>query len=87
MTAHRNALGQPVGAPLAMAFPRSRPPNTAMAGRYCSVIPTDVAAHASGLFDVLRADGAGRNWTYLPYGPFDTLVELRNWMLATRTMP
>jgi RimJ/RimL family protein N-acetyltransferase len=87
MTDHHNALGQPVGAPLPMAFPRQRPPTTAMPGRYCSVIPTDVAAHATGLFDALRADGEGRNWTYLPYGPFDTLAELRNWMQATCTGP
>lgn len=85
MTDHHNALGQPVGAPLAMAFPRPRPPNTTMSGRYCSVILTDVAAHATGLFDALCAGQEGQNWTYLPYGPFNTLVELRNWMQATCT--
>ena len=58
-----------------------------MTGRYCSVVATDVAAHASGLFDALRADQEGRNWTYLPYGPFDTLDQLRTWMLASCAGP
>lgn len=73
MPDHHNAFGQPIGAPLTMAFPRPRPPTTAMTGRFCSVVPTDIEAQAGGLFDALRADSQGRNWTYLPYGPFETL--------------
>ncbi len=83
MTDSRNPHGQPIGAPLAMAFPRPLPPKTPMSGRYCSLVPTDIDAHASGLFDAFSADQPGRNWTYLPYGPFTHTSEFRHWMEQT----
>ncbi len=85
MNEHRNPLGQAVGVPLTMEFPRPRPPATPMNGDFCSVVPLDIEGHASALFDAFSADGQGRNWTYLPYGPFDTPVALRNWMQTTCT--
>lgn len=85
MDDQRNALGQAVGAPLNLAFPRPRPTPIPMPGRFCSVVPTDVDAHAAGLFAAFDADTQGRGWTYLPYGPFKTLVDLRSWMRATCT--
>ena len=54
-----------------------------MVGRYCSVVATDVAAHARVLFDAFSADTHGGNWTYLPYGPFDAADALRGWMQAS----
>ncbi len=87
MNGHHNSLGQAIGAPLHMTFPRPRPPATPMTGRFCSVVPTDVANHASALFDAFSADTQGGNWTYLPYGPFDTVEALRDWMQATCTGP
>ncbi len=85
MTDQRNVLGQPIGTPLTSVFPRPRPPMTSLVGRYCSVVPTDVAAHAGDLFEAFGADRDGRNWTYLPYGPFEVLADFRNWMQATCT--
>lgn len=83
MQTHHNPLGQAVGAPLEMVFPRPRPPPTPMKGRFCSVVPTDVASHASALFGAFGADQHGGNWTYLPYGPFDHLDAFRGWMQTT----
>jgi RimJ/RimL family protein N-acetyltransferase len=83
MTDIRNPLGQPIGAALVTAFPRPLPPTTSMSGRYCSLVPTDVAAHASGLFDAFSTDQSGRNWTYLPYGPFTGAAPFRQWMEQT----
>jgi RimJ/RimL family protein N-acetyltransferase len=51
-----------------------------MAGRYCRVEPLDPARHAEDLFRANALDAAGRNWTYLSYGPFPTVDTYRAWM-------
>lgn len=85
MNAQTNSLGQAIGTPLHMAFPRPRPPAKPLQGRFCSVVPTDVCGHGGDLFDAFSADTQGGNWTYLPYGPFDTLGALQSWMQTTCT--
>jgi RimJ/RimL family protein N-acetyltransferase len=69
---HTNRLGQPVGAELAGWSPRLRPPHTALDGRLCRLEPLDLDRHAEALHRAYAADAEGRNWTYLPYGPFDS---------------
>ena len=76
---HRNALGQPIGAPLPDWTERKRPPRTPMAGRFCRLEPLDPARHAPELFEAAQHDREGRNWTYLPVGPFETLAAFRTW--------
>ncbi len=83
MSDFRNELGQPIGAPVTGSFPRPEPPRTTMAGRTCSVVPLEVEAHAEGLFAAFREDGENRIWTYLPYGPFETLDAFIAWMQGT----
>jgi RimJ/RimL family protein N-acetyltransferase len=51
-----------------------------MEGRYCRIEPLDPARHAEDLFAAFTEDREGRIWTYLPYGPFATLADLRAWM-------
>lgn len=80
---HHNSLGQPIGAPLAVTLPRPRIPHTAMTGRWAQVVPTDPAAHSPALYDVFARDTDGRNWTYLPYGPFDSLSAFMDWLVPT----
>lgn len=75
-----NTLGQPIGAPIDTDFPRPMPPKTPMTGRFCSVIPTSPDAHSEALFSAFQKDTNGRNWTYLPYGPFDRLEDFQNWL-------
>lgn len=77
-----NALGQPIGLPVTGDFPRPTPPYTPMEGRYCSVVPLDVNRHAPGLFRAFANDKDGRNWTYLPYGPFDSEPQFEDWARA-----
>ena len=77
-----NALGQPIGAPVAGTFPRPRPPHSPMVGHFASVVPLDPDAHAAALFDADRLDAEGASWTYLPYGPFESLDAYRRWMDA-----
>ena len=75
-----NALGQPVGAPVEGSFPLPRPPRAAMAGRHVTVAPLDVAAHGPALWQTFAAAADPRDWTYLPYGPFDGEQGFLSWL-------
>jgi RimJ/RimL family protein N-acetyltransferase len=79
MTDHRNHLGQPIGAPLSNWTARPHPPRSVMTGRFCRLEPLDAARHAEPLYDALQHDVEGRNWTYLPVGPFKTFDTFRAW--------
>ena len=78
----QNAFGQPIGDPVpnwqAPPFPGGR----VLTGRTCVLEPLHPERHARDLFEANRADD-GRMWTYLPYGPFETLDEYRAWLAAT----
>ena len=80
MAEHFNQLGQPIGFPLPHWTPRPRPPRSAMEGRFCIVEPIDPARHAADLHAANFLDQQGRNWTYLPYGPFARLEDYRLWL-------
>ncbi len=82
-TFRANALGQPIGEPLPDWSGCSPPPRTDMAGRYCRIEPIDPERHAAPLFAANAADREGRQWTYMPYGPFATLDSYIGWMNAT----
>ncbi len=85
MSDHKNALGQPIGAPLDVTLPRPCPPRTPMVGRAVTLVPLDPAAHAQALYDAFVADADNRIWTYLPYGPFTSLADFRAWVDKTCT--
>lgn len=51
-----------------------------MEGRFCRVEPLDPQRHAADLFAANSADKDGRNWTYLPYGPFAAIADYRRWV-------
>jgi RimJ/RimL family protein N-acetyltransferase len=53
-----------------------------MIGRFCRVEPLDVRLHARDLYAANLADVEHRNWTYLPYGPFETLDSYVQWVAA-----
>ncbi len=78
-----NALGQPIGQPVLDWQPASPPPCTPMEGTFCRVEPLDVDRHASSLFKAFLMDEDQRNWTYLPYGPFETESDLHEWMVTS----
>ncbi|HIC79852.1 MAG TPA: GNAT family N-acetyltransferase, partial [Kiloniellaceae bacterium] len=73
----------PLGEPLPGWTPRPVPPRSALEGRFCRVEPLDPEGHVGDLFTAYTADPDGRSWTYLPYGPFADLAELKAWMQAT----
>ena len=78
MAEHVNHLGQPIGFPLPEWTARQRPPRTAMAGRFCVVEPADPSRHAADLHTAYLLDKEGRNWTYLPHGPFARFEDYRD---------
>jgi len=80
MSGNRNRLGQPVGAPLPGWRPPRFPRREAMEGRYARLEPLDPEHHAADLYEANALDAEGRNWTYLPYGPFESLDAYRAWM-------
>ena len=47
--------------------------------------PLDPARHAAALHAANTRDASGRNWTYLPYGPFPTPEAYRQWAEGVAT--
>jgi RimJ/RimL family protein N-acetyltransferase len=80
MTDRTNDLGQPIGAPLPGWEKRPLPSRTPMEGRTCRLVPLDVGAHAADLYEAMGRDAEGRNWTYLPVGPFPEFEGFRAWL-------
>lgn len=77
---HTNHLGQVVGDAVPDWRPPPLPPDEPMHGRLCRVERLDPDRHAEPLFEANRLDTEQRNWTYLPYGPFDSAAAYRRWI-------
>jgi RimJ/RimL family protein N-acetyltransferase len=77
-----NALGQPVGPPVAGWIPPIPPPREHMIGQLCRLEPLDAGRHAAQLFAANAIDRDGYNWTYLPYGPFETEAAYTAWVTS-----
>ncbi len=73
-------LGQAVGFVVSDWRPPQVPSGETMEGRFCRLDRLDPDAHASSLYSANALDVAGRMWTYLSYGPFDTFESYRAWM-------
>ncbi|UCV23018.1 GNAT family N-acetyltransferase [Ferribacterium limneticum] len=78
-----NSLGQPIGFPISNWQAATRPLPKVLTGRFSQLEPLDASIHADDLFAAFKLDREGRNWSYLPYGPFDSLGALANWMRAS----
>jgi RimJ/RimL family protein N-acetyltransferase len=83
MTGQReNEFGQPIGAPLPNWSPRPLPPRIPIEGRFCRVEPLEPDRHAGDLVAANSDDTDGRNWTYLPYGPFPSFDPYREYLVT-----
>ncbi|KZZ45904.1 MAG: GNAT family N-acetyltransferase [Saccharospirillaceae bacterium] len=82
MTVYMNTLGQPIGEPLpdwqACPQPKAKP----LSGRFCRLEKMDIEQHAEQLFRAYALDQAGKNWTYLAYGPFVDFSAFKNWLVS-----
>ncbi|MEZ6100922.1 MAG: GNAT family N-acetyltransferase [Pirellulaceae bacterium] len=79
-TSSVNEFGQPIGPILADWQPCSPLPRTTMTGKYCRVESLDPDRHVTELFDALCQSDNMASWTYLPYGPFESLDEFDRWL-------
>ena len=77
-----NDFKQPIGEPLTDWKPPAAPDTQSLEGRACLLEPLDADAHAEGLYEAFAQDKAGKNWTYLPYGPFASFTAFRDWLRA-----
>jgi RimJ/RimL family protein N-acetyltransferase len=73
-----NQHGQPVGHSLQWAAV-TPPPGVVLEGRWCRLEPLDADRHATSLHVANLADTAGVMWTYLSYGPFDSVEDYADW--------
>jgi RimJ/RimL family protein N-acetyltransferase len=74
---------QTVGDPLPGWRAPPPPAGLFLEGRYSCLEPLVAKCHAASLYAAFAVDAAGRNWTYLPYGPFAGLDAFQSW-IATR---
>jgi len=79
-SSYTNQFGQPVGEPVPNWTQRPRPSPEPMEGRLCRLEPLNADRHVGALYEAHALDADGRNWTYLPYGPFATFEDLSLWM-------
>ncbi len=56
------------------------PEKVPMEGDYCALTPLDPKAHSQALFNAFAKDAEHVDWAYLPYGPFDSLSALTDWL-------
>jgi len=80
MTQHKNAQGQPIGAPVPDWRGCPAIPHTPMHGRTCDLVPLK-PQHSAALHDAFTADQTGTLWTYMPTGPFDTAADYSAWVI------
>ena len=71
---------QPIGFSIGDWTPPVRPPAEPMIGRYCRLECLDADRDGQSLLDAYALDSDGRNWTYLPQGPFENYAEFHIWL-------
>ncbi len=76
-----DAFGNPIGKAIEGWQACERLPSIELTGRTCRLEPYSIA-HAEGLYAAYVQDD-GRMWSYLPYGPFDSVEavdeSIENW--------
>lgn len=86
MSEYTNEFGQPVGQPMPDWTPRDYPPKTPITGRLCRLEPLQTS-HAPALFEAYATEEDARNWTYLPWGPFESPEALAAWIETMTNLP
>lgn len=76
-------LGQPIGFPVEHWHEPPRPEGVTLKGDYCRLERLDPNSHAEDLHAANSTDTANRIWTYVPYGPFETVLEYKQWIKDT----
>lgn len=77
-----NEYGQPIGEAIPDWAPVVLPDAQRLPGRYCTLELLDPDRHADDLYAAYAAAPDGRDWTYMPCGPFPTPASYRDWATA-----
>ena len=56
------------------------PKGVVLNGKTVRLEPLNVEKHSEDLFESNSLDVEGKNWAYLPYGPFNTLGSYQTWL-------
>jgi len=80
MTIPIDHMNQPIGFAIADWKPLPGPTCETMEGNFCRLERLDPERHAVDLYAANSLDSDGKNWTYLPYGPFDSPGAYRGWI-------
>ena len=75
---HQNEWGQPIDFPVKGWQPPPAPEGKRLEGKFCSLEPL-TEKHAPDLFTANSLDD-GQMWTYMSYGPFETLQDYQQWL-------
>lgn len=86
MSASSHPPHQPIGEIVVDWQEPPFPARGVLQGRFCRLEPLDVSKHAEQLFAANALDSHGANWTYLPYGPFESFAEYRAWLEQQSSM-
>ena len=62
--------------------PPPLPTKESMEGNHCRLTRLDPETHTADLFAAFAKDTENIDWTYLPYGPFDSPSTLKTWLEA-----
>jgi len=83
MRVRQNHLGQDIGFALEGWEACLSPTSSVMIGQYCRLEALDVEKHGQELFDAFCSSADKKNWTYLPYGPFETYDDFQSWLTVS----
>lgn len=81
-----NPYQQPVGEPMPHWTARVHPPRSPIEGQYCRLEPLELR-HADELFKAYSQAPDGRDWTYMPVGPFDNAASYRDYVERAAVSP
>ena len=76
----QNEFNQPVGDLLPNWQPPPFPEPEVLQGSYARLEPLDAGRHSKDLFEANSQAPTDHNWTYLSYGPFDSLETYSTWV-------
>jgi RimJ/RimL family protein N-acetyltransferase len=69
-------FGDPIGLPVPAAD-ATLPGDDPMVGRYSRLERVDPESHGEGLYRAMQRADSARIWTYMPFGPYSDIDELR----------
>ncbi|MCP3686948.1 MAG: GNAT family N-acetyltransferase, partial [Gammaproteobacteria bacterium] len=78
----KNRSGQPIGFSVEGWQPCERPSCDPIEGHSCRIEAYQPEQHNRELFDAFIKNTDLANWTYLPYGPFDSFEAFDSWSRA-----